>query len=239
MSDSRARLVAELRRIKLDSGLSFARMEARTPYSRASLERYVNGKLWPTRQAVATIATACDADPEPLLRLWDEGDPAEPAAVSEPAPAAGPPAEPDDAPDPPVPPPRKRRRWPLAVAGALLIVAGVLGVVVFAASGDTEAAAPTTGCRDFYADLRAYTVGRMCWSNAVSTISGDLTNPAEPYPATVQVCLSNRPGTCARRFDVAKAETGQTRRYRTTVDLPPGHGTWVRVCLDGYCSEWR
>jgi transcriptional regulator with XRE-family HTH domain len=214
MSDTRTRLVAELRRIKLASGLSFARMEARTPYSRASLERYVNGKLWPTRQAVETIATACDADPAPLLRLWDEASaPDEPAVVV-----------------------RKRRRWPFAVLAGLAVA---VGVVVFAASGDTQAAAPSTGCRDFYADIRVYTVGRMCWHNAESTVSGDLTNPAEPFPATVQMCVSHEPGACARRLDVARADKGQTRRYRTTVHLPPGHGTWVRVCLDGYCSEWK
>jgi transcriptional regulator with XRE-family HTH domain len=65
------RLVAELRRVKQASGLSFARLQAHTPYSRSSLERYVNGKLFPTRQAVREIARACGADPEELLRIWD------------------------------------------------------------------------------------------------------------------------------------------------------------------------
>jgi transcriptional regulator with XRE-family HTH domain len=231
MSDSRERLFAELRRTKLASGLSFARIEARTPYSRASLERYVNGKLWPSRQAVHAIATACDAEPEPLLRLWDEAiapEPDEPAVVVEPVAPVAPPPQAH----------RKRsRRW-LTVAGAVVAVA--VGVVVFvASSGSTEAAPPSTGCRDFYADLRVYTVGRMCWANAEVTIHGDLTNPGEPFAATAQLCVSNQPNTCARRLDLARADKGQTHRYRTIVRLPPGHGTWVRVCLDTYCSDWK
>lgn len=65
------RLVGELRRVKQTSGLSYARLQAHTPYSRSSLERYINGKLFPTRQAVREIARACSADPEELLRIWD------------------------------------------------------------------------------------------------------------------------------------------------------------------------
>ncbi|MGW5696096.1 helix-turn-helix domain-containing protein [Streptomyces asiaticus] len=65
-------LAAELRRIKQASGLSFARLEARTHYSKASLERYVNGKLFPGRDAVEDIAQACGADPGPLLEFWDD-----------------------------------------------------------------------------------------------------------------------------------------------------------------------
>jgi transcriptional regulator with XRE-family HTH domain len=229
MSDSRARLFAELRKAKLTSGLSYARMEAKTPYSRASLERYVNGKLWPTRQAVQAIAAACDTDPEPLLHLWDEA-----TEVDE----AGEPDEPVQTPPIPEPPrPRPRHRWLGAMAAGVAVAVGV-GVFV-AASGDTQATPPSTGCRDFYADLRAYTVGRMCWSNAEVTISGDLTNPAEPYVATVQVCVSNHSNTCTRRLDLAKADRGQTRKYHTAVRLPPGHGTWIRVCLDIYCTGWK
>ncbi|WP_374212157.1 helix-turn-helix domain-containing protein [Streptomyces sp. PSAA01] len=65
-------LAAELRRIKQTSGLSFARLESRTHYSKASLERYVNGKLFPGRDAVEDIAQACGADPGPLLKFWDD-----------------------------------------------------------------------------------------------------------------------------------------------------------------------
>lgn len=71
---SRQQLVLELRRAKRASGMSYARLEARTPYSRASLERYVNGKLFPSRDAVLAIAQACGADPELLVRLWDAAD---------------------------------------------------------------------------------------------------------------------------------------------------------------------
>jgi hypothetical protein len=120
------------------------------------------------------------------------------------------------------------------------VVAVVVGVVAFvASSGSTQAAPPSAGCRDFYAELRVYTVGRMCWSNAESTLNGDLTNPDERATATAQVCVSNHPNRCARRLTLATAGKGQIQRYRTTVHLPPGHGTWVRVCLDTHCSEWE
>lgn len=64
-------LVAELRRAKDVSGLSYTQLQALTPYSRSALERYINGKMFPPRLAVQGIARACAADPESLLQLWD------------------------------------------------------------------------------------------------------------------------------------------------------------------------
>jgi hypothetical protein len=167
-----------------------------------------------------------------------------PASSERSAPAPASPRRPGPVPESPVLPEppgssraRRRHRWLSGVAAGVAVAVGV-GVFV-AASGDTQAAPPSTGCRDYYADVRAYTVGRMCWSDAEVTISGDLTNPAEPYVATVQVCVSNHPDTCARRVDLATADRGQTRKYHTAVRLPPGHGAWVRVCLDSYCTAWK
>ncbi|WP_406631509.1 helix-turn-helix domain-containing protein [Amycolatopsis sp. WGS_07] len=68
------RLAAELHRVKQASGLSYAELQARTPYSRSSLERYVNGKAWPAKDAVRAIAEACGSDPGHLTELWDEAD---------------------------------------------------------------------------------------------------------------------------------------------------------------------
>lgn len=64
-------LVTELRYAKQVAGLSFARLESLTPYSRASLERYVNGKLFPSRHAVAAITQVCQGDTLKLVALWE------------------------------------------------------------------------------------------------------------------------------------------------------------------------
>lgn len=64
-------LITELRYAKQAAGLSFARLESLTPYSRASLERYVNGKLFPSRHTVAAIAQVCQSDTLKLVALWE------------------------------------------------------------------------------------------------------------------------------------------------------------------------
>ncbi|MFI0784749.1 helix-turn-helix domain-containing protein [Streptomyces lydicus] len=106
--DQRVRqLVVQLRRLKDHSGLSLVSLAARTPYSKSSWERYLNGKKLPPRDAVAALARVCGTDPTRLLALhevaaqaWGADRPApgprgaEPAggaaADPETAPAAGP-----------------------------------------------------------------------------------------------------------------------------------------------------
>ncbi|PXX71414.1 ricin-type beta-trefoil lectin protein [Nocardia tenerifensis] len=68
------RLAAELRGIKQKAGHSFTHLQSRTSYSRSTLERYINGKLLPTREAVTAIARACDVDPQRLMELRDEAE---------------------------------------------------------------------------------------------------------------------------------------------------------------------
>jgi transcriptional regulator with XRE-family HTH domain len=112
-------LAAELRRVKRAAGLSFADLQSRTPYSRSSLERYVNGKLFPKRDAVQAMAEACSADPECLLRLWDTA-----AETQEMIPVV--------APEPPV---DVRRRWRIpAVAGGITLVLS-LGALTLSIAG--------------------------------------------------------------------------------------------------------
>lgn len=124
-SDSRAhwQLVRELRRVKQNSGLSFARLQARTPYSRSSLERYINGKLFPPRKAVDEIARACGANPGELLRIWDIAEAENQSVTPE---VVGPEAG--------TPEPRSRkasRHWfPVAV------VVGIVALLLGLADGD-------------------------------------------------------------------------------------------------------
>ncbi|MER7153979.1 helix-turn-helix transcriptional regulator, partial [Streptomyces lydicus] len=99
--DQRVRqLVVQLRRLKDHSGLSLVSLAARTPYSKSSWERYLNGKKLPPREAVVALARVCDADPTRLLALHEVAAQAWGAAAAPEAGRAADPADPADPPDP-------------------------------------------------------------------------------------------------------------------------------------------
>ncbi|MFJ8310123.1 MULTISPECIES: DUF2690 domain-containing protein [unclassified Streptomyces] len=77
-------LAVELRSLKQGSGLSFARLSQHTHYAKSSWERWVNGKQFPPRTAVESIAALCDSDPAPLLELWERANEERAAANDEP-----------------------------------------------------------------------------------------------------------------------------------------------------------
>ncbi|NBM20527.1 helix-turn-helix transcriptional regulator, partial [Streptomyces sp. GC420] len=64
-------LLTRLREARARTGLSYAALGSRTPYSRSSWERYLNGKALPPRQAVEALARLSGADPARLLALWE------------------------------------------------------------------------------------------------------------------------------------------------------------------------
>ncbi|MFD8390630.1 DUF2690 domain-containing protein [Streptomyces sp. NPDC059680] len=64
-------LVAELRTLKDRAGLSLAILGGRTPYSKSSWERYLNGKALPPQHAVISLGKLADADPARLVALWE------------------------------------------------------------------------------------------------------------------------------------------------------------------------
>ncbi|WP_251914813.1 MULTISPECIES: helix-turn-helix domain-containing protein [Nocardia] len=137
------RLATELRRVKDAADLSYSALQSRIPYSKSSLQRYVQGNLLPPRDAVQAIAQACDADPAPLLRLWDEavehsdstaappGDVPEGEPVDRAAPGAGTATH------------RSRRWWIVAALTVPVVVAGAL-----LASADRSAPGKSSGLRD-------------------------------------------------------------------------------------------
>ncbi|WP_198539530.1 helix-turn-helix domain-containing protein [Streptomyces graminilatus] len=162
-TDARERLLAEMRRLKDASGLSYGRLASRTHYSRSSWERFLNGKQLPTRVAVEQLAAAVDEEPAPLLALWDALDTtsrelAESSRDTLPAPGGG-----DTAATTPGEPgpgrsggaPWLHRLLPLGyvVSGALLGTLGTVLVTGGAHSGttapraDASAAAPKPGCQ--------------------------------------------------------------------------------------------
>ncbi|PKT73155.1 hypothetical protein CW362_10525 [Streptomyces populi] len=67
-------LRAELLALKQASGLSYARLGARTHYAKSSWERWINGKQFPPRAAVESLAEALEQDPGRLLALWERAD---------------------------------------------------------------------------------------------------------------------------------------------------------------------
>ncbi|MCC3652148.1 XRE family transcriptional regulator [Streptomyces sp. S07_1.15] len=69
-----ARLAEELRELRKGTGLSLAALAERTPYSKSSWERYLNGKKQAPRQAVEALCRLAGERPERLLVLWDLAD---------------------------------------------------------------------------------------------------------------------------------------------------------------------
>jgi tetratricopeptide (TPR) repeat protein/transcriptional regulator with XRE-family HTH domain len=66
------RLIGELRTLKDEHGLSLAQLSTATHYSRASWERWLNGKRLITSEALAAVATRFGADPVLLATLLRE-----------------------------------------------------------------------------------------------------------------------------------------------------------------------
>ncbi|MFD3675497.1 helix-turn-helix domain-containing protein [Streptomyces sp. NPDC058613] len=83
-------LAAELSRLRRRTGLSLADLGRRTPYSKSSWERYLNGKQPPPRQAVEVLCAVAREHPGGMLALWELADAAW-SGRAVPAPAAAPP----------------------------------------------------------------------------------------------------------------------------------------------------
>ncbi|MFB7866582.1 MULTISPECIES: DUF2690 domain-containing protein [unclassified Streptomyces] len=149
-------LASELLALKKSSGASFARLSEQTHYAKSSWERWVNGKQFPPRDAVESLAKLCETDPAPLLALWDEED-ARRTSPEQDEPAAPEDAEADAA-APTGPTTRRRRTLWGALVLAVLLVAGAVTYGVVALTGSDEPSAapkpkpvvkvavPATGC---------------------------------------------------------------------------------------------
>jgi hypothetical protein len=71
-SQDEGRLLTErLRALKQRTGLSLAALATVTPFSKSTWHRYLNGDQFPPRAAVVALGRLADAEPGPLLALWD------------------------------------------------------------------------------------------------------------------------------------------------------------------------
>ncbi|MGA5565635.1 helix-turn-helix domain-containing protein [Streptomyces platensis] len=69
-----SRLAAGLRELRARTGLSLAALAARTPYSKSSWERYLNGKKLPPREAVEALCRLAGEPAGRLVALWELAD---------------------------------------------------------------------------------------------------------------------------------------------------------------------
>ncbi|MEW2635524.1 DUF2690 domain-containing protein [Streptomyces sp. NPDC048389] len=132
MTTEHARLVAELRELRARTGLSLAALSERTPYSKSSWERYLNGKSLPPHQAVRELCRVANEPDGRLLALWEiaESDWSGRAAA---APAAEEPRpQPQEPPRAPETGRQRGRRGRLMVVPASMYTLLACGVVVVA-----------------------------------------------------------------------------------------------------------
>ncbi|MFB7846489.1 helix-turn-helix domain-containing protein [Streptomyces sp. NPDC056053] len=144
-------LAEELRGVKERSGLSLAALAARTPYSKSSWERYLNGKKPAPRQAVEALCALTGTPPGRLLALWELAD-AEWSGRARPVSAPKAPDEPAEAePErlaaaPSAPAARAGvRRWAVAAAVAGVVAAGLAGTAFLGAGTARPGTEPGDG----------------------------------------------------------------------------------------------
>ncbi|WFB88112.1 MULTISPECIES: XRE family transcriptional regulator [Streptomyces] len=129
-----SRLTTALRELRTRTGLSLAALAERTPYSKSSWERYLNGRTLPPRRAVQDLCRLAGEPEGRMLALWEiaesqwSGRAAE--APSTPQPSSGPPRKPaQERPDRPDRADRKRLMTVLTSVCAVTL-GGVTAVVV-------------------------------------------------------------------------------------------------------------
>ncbi|MFJ2264024.1 helix-turn-helix domain-containing protein [Streptomyces sp. NPDC087844] len=211
------RLARTLRELRSATGLSLAALAAKTPYSKSSWERYLNGKALPPRQAVEQLCRLAGERQDRPLALWElaesawsgrAGTGAGSGAASEvalPGPAVAadePPGQPDL--------PNRRHRTVRHVAGALVCGAVVAAGVLMATwgfgsdgsdardSGSPSGSAPGPSC---FGDA---CTGRNAESTSCSTAvhpPGTLAERRFDGGTVVKVRHSVRCGTVWARID--------------------------------------
>ncbi|NUR59203.1 MAG: helix-turn-helix domain-containing protein [Catenulispora sp.] len=226
-------LAAELRRLKEASGLSFSKLQAKIPFSRSALQRYLSGALAPPRDAVMAIGEVCGGDLELLTAMRDRVDAAlaagqSAAAVTEVVTEAGagqiasvphgeltqsdpePPSPasvepPDSADRPPVGSQTRLRIRALRAWGGLAVVIGLIFLLQHAMDGEHGGSSTP----------RSIIQG--------PDVNGDATNPEDSFDPTQSATSPEVTGTSGATGPVSPAASSgrggiPSQPYRT----PPG-----------------
>ncbi|MFE3248366.1 DUF2690 domain-containing protein [Streptomyces sp. NPDC059209] len=158
MTAEHDRLAAALRELRARTGLSLAALSERTPYSKSSWERYLNGKSLPPLLAVRELCRLANEPPGRVSALWEIAESGWSGRASSPAPAAeeGPP-QPPGTPRPAAPgQPRGRGgRLALVLVSAYAVIVGGVSLVFLQSDRDASADEPRPGSAP-------YTLGSQC-----------------------------------------------------------------------------
>lgn len=141
-------LATALRELRSATGLSLAGLAAKTPYSKSSWERYLNGKTLPPREAVEEL---CRLAGEPVGRcvaLWElaEAEASGRGATNQSRPPTATAAPPTPTSPSPAPVPEERGVVTLAVLAsvcAVAVTAVVLALLLLPDSRASEPLSPT------------------------------------------------------------------------------------------------
>ncbi|MEU9608682.1 DUF2690 domain-containing protein [Streptomyces sp. NPDC048057] len=168
------RLASELRALRTRTGLSLVALAARTPYSKSSWQRYLNGTKPLPRQAVVALCTLAGEPPARLLALWELADAAwsgraaadaEVRGVRDDDPADSPADNPAGGPD--EAPRGKRRTVLLAASAGLTVATAATALGAWWLSGDeakrgSDGAAKDDPTWSIVAPLRPSCTGPQC-----------------------------------------------------------------------------
>ncbi|MFI0784748.1 helix-turn-helix domain-containing protein [Streptomyces lydicus] len=144
-----SRLAAGMRELRGRTGLSLAALSARTPYSKSSWERYLNGKKLPPRGAVEALCRLAGEPAGRLVALWELADAAwsRRAAPSGGAAPAASPVPPPRVPSVPAGPPSRPplSRAVAAVAAGVCVGVLAVGVALVFRAGEERVGGPVRG----------------------------------------------------------------------------------------------
>lgn len=219
-----SQLVVELRRLKDHSGLSLKSLQSKTPFSRSSWERYLNGKVLPPRAAVEALARMAGADVTPLLALRDAA--ARPGTAAATTPAAGDSAGLERNAEPEI------RVAALSAAVGALLLSAITSVLLI--TDPWREQAPATGAAGVgkYTCTYARHGDLMFAGNSATTTRLTMRNTTGPDAAEVQCLLLRHklsPGDVDGYFgERTEAEVKRLQRLdRVPADGIVGEQTWA------------
>ncbi|MCC5477315.1 helix-turn-helix domain-containing protein [Streptomyces barringtoniae] len=239
------RLAETLRGLRARTGLSLAALAAKTPYSKSSWDRYLNGRTVPPRQAVAKLCELAGEDPGRALALWELADAVASGRAAGGRASAGraaggrpPTGVPAPAPAesllPSVPRPARRGLIAAVMGGGLTVAALVLALAAtgaFSESGSSASPSPSpsapvqgchgTGCTG--KDPETY----GCGADPVPVTLG---RQSFPGPTVVKIRHSTVCGAVWARIDLGKVGD------RAEI-LVPHHAPWRIEVKDRYDAK--